>query len=142
MSKWQLMLMLILSLSGAATADIVVIADVRNALPALTNRQVMELYLGRQPNLPGGVSVLPLDLINGQSARQAFYAALCGKSEAQIDAYWARLEFAGHMSPPSQLPTVDAVLDAVQRNPLTIGFVPAQTLPANVKILLTLATPP
>lgn len=125
-----------------ATADVLVVANARQPLNHLTLRQVKDLYLGRQPELDSAIAIKVFDQRNGQPTRQLFYAQLLGKSEAQIDAYWARLEFAGHVSPLQQLADDQSVLKQLQKDPNAIGYVQSTTLPEGFKSLLVLTTPP
>lgn len=132
-------LMLALPVMAAETW---VVVNASNAVASLSKRQVMELYMGRSSSFPDGQPALALDLLPGSEARVRFFAALTGKSEALVDAYWAQLVFAGRMSAPRQLADPAAVLAEVGTETSAIGYVPPTKLPATVKLVLRLELVP
>ena len=136
----QLLLLLLLWLpTSALAADILVIVHASNPLTQLQPKQVVDLFMGRTTSFPGGAAARTLDWNAGLPQRESFYKSLTGKSEAQVDAYWATLIFAGRMSPPKQLVDEPTLIAEVARNTEAIAYVTRQTLPKNVKIVMELA---
>lgn len=125
-----------------AQADIHVIVHASNPVESLSKKQVIDLFMGRTANFPGNYPAVPLDRLPGQLARSRFYQVLTGKTEAQVDAYWATLIFAGRMTPPRQLEDQFLVIQAVTQNPNAIAYVEAQQLPNTVKVVMSLPSPP
>lgn len=133
-----LTLALLLALSPWPRADMLVIVNAANSTASLERRQVIDLFMGRVTAFPGGTPAQTLDFTGGSDARSEFYLSLTGKSEAQVDAYWATLIFAGRMAPPRQLDDAKAMIRAVAANRAAIGYVPRQPLPADVKVVMEL----
>lgn len=129
-------------LGALAHADIHVIVHASNPVENLSKKQVIDLFMGRTANFPGDRLAVPLDRVPGQPARSRFYQVLTGKTEAQVDAYWATLIFAGRMTPPRQLDDQQLVIQAVSQNLNAIAYVEAQQLPSTVKIVMSLPSPP
>ena len=125
--------------SSSAWADLVLIVNAQNPVNTLERKQVIDIFMGRSTAFPNQKPAHTLDIGNNE-LRANFYKTLTGKSVAQVDAYWARLIFAGRMSPPEKLADEAAVINAVINNPAAIGYISRQTLPATVKIVMELPT--
>lgn len=132
------MLIAALIFSGQLQAEILVIVNAQNSVSTLEKKQVMDLFMGRVSAFPNGQSAETLDLKTGTPLRAHFYKTLTGKNEAQVDAYWATLIFAGRMSPPKQLADEQTLIAEVARNTDAIAYVTRQALPKNVKIVTEL----
>lgn len=136
-----ILLITALILSGPLYADILVIVNARNAVESLEKKQVVDLFMGRVSSFPGGAPAQTLDLRPGSPLRADFYRRLTGKSEAQVDAYWATLVFAGRMSPPKQFSDDRQLINEVGNNPAAIAYIARQPLPAGVKAVMELPRP-
>lgn len=139
-----LFLLFLVHVNGAC-AQVVVIVNGNNPVTHLSRSQLIDLYMGRRLNFPGGAPALPLDQASGSPLRQRFYQALVGKSEAKVNAYWARLLFSGITSPPRVLPTVAATMQVVRENTAAIAYVDATDATEGVerkqiKIVFSFAT--
>jgi ABC-type phosphate transport system substrate-binding protein len=135
----KLLLILLLWLpTSAFAAEILVVVHASNPLTQLQPKQVVDLFMGRTASFPGGTPARTLDWHAGSPLRENFYKALTGKSEAQVDAYWATLIFAGRMSPPKQFPDAKSIIAAVAKDPNAIAYVPTQQLPKGVKVVMQL----
>lgn len=104
-------------------ADIVVIGNVNNDLDSMTQKQVVDVFMGRTRLLPNGSFALPVD---EPIARGVFYKALTKRPIEQIDAYWARIMFSGQATPPMKLPNSEAVIKVVMENRGAIGYVDSE----------------
>lgn len=122
--------------TSASAAEILVIVHASNPLTQLQPKQVVHLYMGKVSSFPDGAPARTLDWNAGLPPRESFYKSLTGKSEAQVDAYWATLIFAGRMSPPKQYPDANSIIAAVAADPHAIAYVPAQPLPKGVKTVM------
>lgn len=134
----SLLLALLLGISNLLNAEVLVIVNAANPITHLERKQVVDLFMGRVSAFPNGVPASTLDLQAGAPGRATFYKILTGKSEAQVDAYWATLVFAGRMSPPKKLPDDKALIAAVANTPSAIAYVTTQKLPAEVKVVMEL----
>ena len=130
-----------LMFSGPLQADILVIVNAQTAVTRLEKKQVIDLFMGRVSAFPQGGPAQTLDLRPGTPLRADFYRRLTGKSEAQVDAYWATLVFAGRMSPPRQFSDDRQLIAEVQKNKSAIAYVSRQALPAGVKVVMELPRP-
>lgn len=133
-------LCLFLFLLGALSVRAEVLVIVSEACPvdSLTRKEVVELFMGRRRALRDGQDMRPVDFDKGNILRQRFYRALTGKSEAQIDAYWAQLLFAGRVRPPQQVTGAAAMLAAVSGSNSALGYIEAGELGDGVKVVLSL----
>lgn len=132
------LLIIALICSGMVQADILVIVNAKNSVAALERKQIVDLFMGRVSAFPDQQRAQTLDLKTGTPLRADFYKRLTGKNEAQVDAYWATLIFAGRMSPPKQLADEKTLIEEVARNPGAIAYVTRQALPKDVKIVMEL----
>jgi len=132
---------LALTCSLPAWADLLLIVHADNPVTALERKQVVDIFMGRTTAFPTQQPAQALDVTGTGNVRAVFYKSLTGKNEAQVDAYWATLVFAGRMLPPQKLPNEAAVIKAVKNNSAAIGYITRQTLPAGVKVVMELPTP-
>jgi len=136
MRAHSLLFILALTTSPLTWADLLLIVNSKNSTAALERKQVIDIFMGRTTAFPNQLPVHPLDVVNSRNLRAVFYKNLTGKNEAQVDAYWATLIFAGRMLPPEKLPDEAAVINAVNNNPTAIGYITRQTLPEGIKVVL------
>lgn len=134
----SLLLIVALIFSDLAQADILVIVNAQNSVTTLERKQIVDLFMGRVSAFPNQQPAQTLDLKTGTPLRAAFYKTLTGKNEAQVDAYWATLIFAGRMSPPKQMAKEKNLIEEVASNTHAIAYVTRQPLPQNVKIVMEL----
>ncbi|MBP7484943.1 MAG: hypothetical protein KA781_06515 [Aquabacterium sp.] len=139
-----------LGFSGQACAqssstNLVVVVNAKMPAPALTAKDVTDLYLGRTRNLSNGQAVVPLDNPAASATRARFYKALTGKAITDINAYWARLLFTGQSSPPQPMADTAALLDAVRSSPFMMAYVEQSQIPnpeaLGLKIVLSIPAP-
>lgn len=139
----RLLLILLLWLPASAlSAGIVVVVHASNPLTQLQHKQVVDLFMGRVSSFPNGAPARAFDWNAGLPLREVFYRSLTGKSEAQVDAYWATLVFAGRMSPPKQFPDDKTIIASVANDPSAVAYVLAQQLPKGVKVVMELPVRP
>ena len=134
------------TLAGAALAlcaslcdaQLVVIVSAKSSVTALSENQVADIYLGRTSRLPGMDAVVPVDLADDAVNRAAFYRIVCGKSPAQLRAYWSKLVFTGSGQPPSEVADTDAMKKRVASATNVIGYIDSSQLDPSVKAVLAL----
>lgn len=127
-----------LLLSFAAQADIAVIVNRDSGTTSLSQREVVNIFMGRYRKLPSGQTALPVDQ---EAAKARFYRALVDKDLAEINAYWARLLFSGQTSPPQHVGSPAEALAIVRDNRGAIGYVDSGNVPEDVRVVLTLPEP-
>ena len=119
-------------------AQLVVIVSAKSSVTALSENQVADIYLGRTSRLPGVEQVVPVDLADDAANRAAFYRIVCGKSPAQLRAYWSKLVFTGSGQPPSEVADTDAMKKRVASATNVIGYIDSSQLDPSVKAVLAL----
>lgn len=118
-----------------ADNDLVVVVAASSRVEHLSRTEVTHIFLGRFKKLPDGTKALPIDV---KPWRAAFYETLVGKSEAEINAYWARLTFSGQTVPPRQESPADA-LQLVATVPGAITYVERRDVDKRVRVVLELS---
>ncbi len=124
----------------AAQEAMVIIAHPDSEVASLTERQITEIYMGRNMRLPDGKTAIPLDQDIQSTIRSDFYRQLVNKSVSEINAYWARLLFTGRASPPRPLTDSQEVIDTVSENRTAIGYIYAKDVTDSVKVIAQIGT--
>ena len=94
------------SVASVAGADVVVVVSANSQISGLDANQISDIFLGRTSTLPNGGQVVPIDLMEGSSTRDEFYAKLTGNSAAKIKAHWSKIIFTGRGLPPKAVTTL------------------------------------
>ena len=132
---------LMLAFGPAARADVFVVVPAASNVKTMTQKEVVDLYMGRTRAFPAGDFALPFDLPRDHPSRAAFYQALTGMGQAQINSYWSRLMFSGQTMPPQPLPSEAEMADLVRRNPSAIGYLSQEPAPdRGLRVVLVLKT--
>ncbi len=125
----------------AAAADVIaVVVNQAADVEALSRTDVINIFMGRFRQFPSGATALPIDM-PVSPVRAQFYRALVNKEPAEINAYWARLVFAGRTSAPIQTNTADDVLKALHANPGGIAYLERSRVTTREKIVFELLAP-
>jgi len=90
------------SLGTGVMAEPVVVVNAESSTPALSQAQVIDIFLGRYRSFPNGGTATPIDQPESSALKADFYRKLVNKELNDINAYWARLIFSGRTSPPLQ----------------------------------------
>ncbi|MEI6207446.1 MAG: hypothetical protein WCP20_11735 [Desulfuromonadales bacterium] len=133
-----LLAVILLAPARVVTAETVIIVHPDNPVTSLNREQVVDIYMGRKLNFPGGNTALPIDLPPDSEVRSDFYRKLVDKSIAQINAYWARLLFTGRATPPRVLSSDTSILKSVRENRDAIAYIASENLDAKVKVVYRL----
>jgi hypothetical protein len=107
-----------------AQADYYVVVGERNPVTALSQQQVLQLFMGRTRTFPDGSPAATCEIAS-DAQRAGFYRSLSGMSLPQVTSYWARLMFSGRSLPPQQLASEAAVIEQVQNDPTAIAWLAA-----------------
>ncbi|WP_104398904.1 phosphate ABC transporter substrate-binding protein [Vibrio penaeicida] len=119
-----------LALSTNVNATVVVIGS--PSMDALSAATVKKLYLGKAKSL----NIDVVDLADGDALKDEFHQKVTGKTEAQLQAYWAKRVFTGKGQPPKALPSADLVKNTVQTGNNIIGYIDESQVDDSVKVLL------
>ena len=125
----------------AARADYYVVVGERNPVTALTQQQVLQLFMGRTRSYPDGRTAATCE-IGSDGQRAGFYRSLSGMSLPQVTSYWARLMFSGRNLPPQRLDSEAAVIERVQSDPHAIGWLSAPPRQKGLRTVLVVHETP
>ncbi|KMV30648.1 phosphate ABC transporter substrate-binding protein [Photobacterium swingsii] len=123
-------LALCLAASSFAQAGVVVIAN--PAAADLDAQTIKKVYLGKAKSL----NVEAIDLADGQPLKSEFHAKVTGKTEAQLQAYWAKKVFTGKGQPPKALSSSAIVKNTVANTANAIGYIDESEVDGSVKVIL------
>ncbi len=126
----KLIVVAALALSTSANAAVVVVGNL--SMDALSAATVKKLYLGKAKSL----NIDVVDLADGDALKEEFHQKVTGKTEAQLQAYWAKRVFTGKGQPPKALPNADLVKNSVQTGNNIIGYIDETQVDSSVKVLL------
>ena len=79
-----------------------------------------------------------MNVVEVEPLRELFYRRLVGRDIAEINAYWARLQFSGRTQPPLRVVDAAAATAVVVRDPDAIAFIEGAALDARTRVLLRL----
>lgn len=124
-------------LTGHASADVVVVVSAKSSVGHLTSEQAARIFLGKVGVFPEGGRAVPLDQAEGTPVRDEFYRKVTGKNAIQLNAYWAKVIFAGGDScPPKTLEGSLAIRRAVAASTEHIGYLDRSALDSSVRVVL------
>ncbi|MFG6466710.1 hypothetical protein [Roseateles sp. BYS87W] len=124
-----------------ARADFYVVVHTSNPQRNLTQKEAVDLFMGRSRAFSNGDFALIFDLPRDNPRRAAFYEALTGMSVAQVNSYWSRLMFSGQSVPPQALPDETAVANLLRRNPSALGWLSKEPSDAGLRTVLVIKEP-
>jgi ABC-type phosphate transport system substrate-binding protein len=131
------LLLCVLTLAGAAQAQVAVVVGAKSPTAAMTADQVAGIFLGKSSTLPGGATAAPADQSESAAIREQFYTKVTGKQAAQVKAAWSRLVFSGKGTPPKEMASSADVKKFVAGNPDAIGYIEKSAVDASVKVVLS-----
>lgn len=126
---------LFLPARAVAAAELVLIVNRDSGISSLSREQISHLFLGRMKMLPTGVRA---NVVEIEPLRASFYRRLLGRDIAEVNAYWARLQFSGRAQPPLRVADSGAALARVVEDPDAVAFVDAVPEDARVRVVLRL----
>jgi ABC-type phosphate transport system substrate-binding protein len=123
-------------MSGIAVADIAVIVNPAAGVDAASKEEIARLFLSKTTNIKG-VSLTPIDQVEGNKTRDAFYQKVGDKTASQLNAYWSRLIFTGKGQPPDAVSDDAEAIQTVSEDTGSIGYVDAASVNSSVKVIFT-----
>lgn len=118
-------------------SDVVLVANKANTLDSLKQSQLVRIYLRKTKQFSNGSEVVPIDL-KASDTRDYFYRKIIRKSERQLKYYWSRMMFSGNTRPPKKLRSDRAVIHFVSQNVNALGYVRADSVTDEVKVISVL----
>lgn len=117
--------------TALAQAEVAVIIN-PSAAKEPSRAEVVNIFLGRDKSLTA------LDLQQWSAAKDMFYTQVMSKTESQMTSYWSGLIFTGKGQPPQGVADDAAMVSSVAANANMIGYVSADAVTDQVKVLFTL----
>jgi len=133
-----LLMVLAVTTAPCARADFYIVVQAGNPQRSLTQKEVLDLFMGRSRAFSNGDFALIFDLPRDSRKRAAFYHALTGMTLAQVNSYWSRLMFSGQSMPPQSLPDEATIIGIVKRNPNAIGWLSSEPNDKQLRTLLVI----
>lgn len=112
-------------LAAAQQGGYAVIVNEANGVSTLSAEEVSKIFFKKTHRWTNGLDVLPVDLPESAPAREAFSAAVHGKSVGAVRAFWQQQIFSGRAVPPVEKPSDEQVVAFVRATPGSIGYVSA-----------------
>lgn len=131
----------LLVLALPARADFYIVVHASNPQRSLTQKEAVDLFMGRSRAFANGDFALIFDLPRDNPRRAAFYQALTGMSVAQVNSYWSRLMFSGQSVPPQSLPDEVAMASILRRNPSALGWLSKEPSDPGLHTVLVIKEP-
>lgn len=129
------LLILMLTLPIRAEGELLVVVSRESRIDSLTKSQVVDLFMGRYLNFPNGDKAKVFDLAPKSELKGLFYARLVNRTEAQIDAYWARLLFSGRNAPPKETESPSQLIHELMNSSHAIGYLSSHDLTDSLKVV-------
>lgn len=122
--------------AASAQGSFVVVVNVTNPASSIGRSELAALFTKREMSWSDGTPAFPVDLPADDPTREAFTAAIHGKSSKAIRAYWQQQIFSGRQVPPPERDSDEQVLAFVRTTVGAVGYVrPTARLGPNVKVL-------
>ncbi|MDR7272101.1 hypothetical protein J2X20_004775 [Pelomonas saccharophila] len=121
-----------------AHADFYIVVHANNPQRSLTQKEAVDLFMGRTRAFANGDFALIFDLPRDNPRRAAFYQALTGMSVAQVNSYWSRLMFSGQSAPPQALADEAAMAGMLRRNPGALGWLSREPTEPGLRSVLVI----
>lgn len=138
----KLAALVLLACALPARADFYIVVHASNPQRSLTQKEAVDLFMGRSRAFANGDFALIFDLPRDNPRRGAFYQALTGMSVAQVNSYWSRLMFSGQSAPPQALPDETAMAGILKRNPSALGWLSKEPTEPGLRTVLVVKETP
>lgn len=125
-----------LPVRAVTAAELVLIVNRDSGISSLSREQVSHLFLGRVKMLPSGARANVMEV---EPLRAGFYRRLLGRDIAEINAYWARLQFSGRTQAPLRVVDTTAAISRVAQDRDAVAFVDVVPEDPRARVVLRLA---
>ncbi|KAA8983328.1 phosphate ABC transporter substrate-binding protein [Halospina sp. K52047b] len=110
-------------------ADVVVIAH-PNGPDNLSENDVRDLYLNRSN------AATPFEIAKGSDVRREFHDWITGRSNSQLQSFWAEQTFTGEGQPPAEVSDSARMVDEVAATPNSVGYADPADVDDSVEVIL------
>lgn len=134
----HLLVLTAVAFAPLAHADFYLVVQSANPQTSLTQREAVDLFMGRNRAFRNGDLVQVFDLPRDSAQRADFYQRLTGMGPAQVNSYWARLMFSGQTMPPQSVADEAAMIETVKRSPNAVGWLHKEPTDKQLRVLLVI----
>ncbi|MCV2886164.1 hypothetical protein OE749_15835 [Aestuariibacter sp. AA17] len=116
--------------------QVVVITNASVSSHALSTSQLRRVFSMRQLTWPDGQSMRVFVLNNKHEAHEAFCVGTLNMFPYQLERMWNKLIYSGLGEAPTEVASLDEMLEKVMTTPGAIGYVPSSIVPSeNIQII-------
>ncbi|QSP93904.1 hypothetical protein LPB19_11940 [Marinobacter salinisoli] len=130
-----LVFLLLLAINNVSGADIYVVANAKSPIEQISREALRDLYLGRTKALPNGEFASVYDREESSDLRARFYRHVTGMELRQVDAFWARLVFAGRMLPLEEVTDQQRLVSLIKSDVNAISYLEAAPESSELKVI-------
>lgn len=116
-------------------ADVVVIVNKGSSVSSLTKGQLDAIFKTRSQAFPSGGKATPVNLPTGNGTRTTFDQVVLSLKAADVERFWMDSKIRTGNGPPRKLASPSAVAAFVGGDATGIGYVPADAVKGNVKVV-------
>lgn len=122
--KRMLMAVLLLAVSHTAmAAGFQVIVNADNPVTTISAQTAQDFFLGKTKKWSDGTAAVPVDQLEKSAVRAEFSQTVLKKKVEAVKSFWLTIIFSGRGTPPVELKSDSAVMDAVRKDRGAIGYV-------------------
>lgn len=115
--------------------DLVVIGNRSVPVSELSADEIQNIYLGKKKNWDNGLKVMPAVMGEGELTDR-FLKDYVKKNSNTFNTYWKKQVFTGGGKPPVSFEKEKELVEFVSTTKGAVGYVSAQSVSENVKIIL------
>lgn len=138
MSKLTVLFVLIslfISQLAQASKDVVVVVNKSSPVDNMSRSEVIDLFMGKFVAFPDGTKAQPVEVKEEIETKRAFYKQLVGLSMSRVNAYWARLKFAGKSRSALTKASEEEVIQYLEESNIAIGYIPRDKITPELKVV-------
>lgn len=128
----SIVLLLVSALPALGAVQVIVHSD--NPVPSIPAKTAQDFFFGKVTRWSDGTPIVAVDQVEKSPVREEFSRVVLKKKVEAVKSFWLTQIFSGRGTPPVELKTDAAVIDAVRAQRGAIGYVSTETaLPAGVR---------
>lgn len=126
-----------LACAASAYAQVAVIVNKSVPVSSLNSAKVEDIYSLTTKTWDNGTKIVVFDQKADNNVKSSFYSFV-GKSAAEMKKVWMRVQLSGEGKAPEALSSDDEVIKKVASTPGAIGYVSADKVTGDVKVVATI----
>jgi ABC-type phosphate transport system substrate-binding protein len=134
--RFLLTVLILAATRSAMAAGFQVIVNADNPVASITSQTAQDFFMGKSKKWSDGTPAAPVDQLEKSAVRASFSQDVLKKKVEAVKSYWLTIIFSGRGTPPVELKSDAAVLEAVRKDRGAIGYIAAETaLGPGVKVI-------